>query len=312
MSFKFNYTVAHYINNASQCTPEALKQLTTDMYRDQLRQLSIDEIFEALRSPIHNLHQNKDIFSISNNNVFFFDMLNEEVLSSEEVRQRYHNLLLQKGKNPEDRNIIWMILNAYSHNCHALMHLSRTSELPGYTVHSLFVSHVQIQDGRGCHEALLLTLMAFADIRAVELRVSCLPTVTLSALMLSMLGFMRNKEEKNLLVRMPIQELINSQQLFKVIHNQMFTSMHTLWSTLVDDKTADCMQNTAVEMPPCDVNKKPTNPPHPVPLRKHPRENDPETIDESNPGLPSYTVCQTKGRGVIGKQRKYCDTSAGR
>lgn len=289
MSWNFVERTIRYFDQASRCTPKALRYLTREMHQNQLTTVPIDVIFETIRGPIHNLQTIRNIFAIPDDNVFFIDLLGEEVLSADELRTRYHAYLTEQPPSTDDRTIAWCMVDVHSHACRALMHISRSSNQPGYTLHALFVAHTELQEGRTPHEILLLALVSFADIRNTELRIQCQPVLPLPTLLCSLLGFMRDKDLPGALVRLPIEEVTTSQDVFKTTCRQIYATMHTQWLALGGDrKTAD-MQNRAVCSSPCAENKILPNPPIGSPRSpadrpaKRPQVRGPDTTDGSIP-----------------------------
>lgn len=264
MSWRFLDDAVRYLYRASRCTPEALRRLTGEERQRHLRSLPLDAVFEPLRGPLQHVRTARDVFAIPEDNLFFVDLLGEEVITAQELRARYYGLLTRPAASPTDRVLVWMVLDVYTHACRALLHLSRSGSQPrGYSVHALFVSQEELQQQCSnssaeevtttrhvpLQEALLLALAAFADTRGVELRLeSGVPVLPVATFMCSVLGFM--SDERRLLVRPPMQDLIQSQQLLTAVCRQVARTMRTQSAALGGGRTGDCSQSTAAAMPP--------------------------------------------------------------
>lgn len=106
------------------------------------------------------------------------------------------------------RHIVWLILDVHSQACHALLHATRgergsaynrdvrRTEGPRTTVHALFVAQEELLRWiNPLHEVLLLSLIAFADMRDCEVRLVGTPTLPAVSFMCALLGFLRDDDE---------------------------------------------------------------------------------------------------------------------
>lgn len=170
----FVQNALRYLEVASQCTPEGLRRHCRESYDLNLRQLPLDSVFEPLRGPVQHIQliswtthkkptgivrEAGDVFAIPDDNVFFLDILQGHVLSAAELRDRYFRdlwgtyvrsyptapiLVQPPNERQQDKVFAWMIVDAHSHECRALLHLSRSSQVPntGY-ITQLFFSCLQ-------------------------------------------------------------------------------------------------------------------------------------------------------------------------
>lgn len=253
MSAAFVEEALRYLDAATQCTPAALRRLTAARRQDHLRSLPADALFEPLRGPMQHVAHARDIFAIPDDTVWFVDLLGDEVLAAEELRARYHALLTVEGAAA--RGVVaWLVLDAHSHACRALLHLGRDAAAGGggYAVRALFLAQPELvrpAAGLWLHEALLLALAAFADARGVEVRAAAgaAQAGPAAALCLALLGFMDHDGE---LVRPPVQDLAQSQQILAAVRRQVERAMRTQTAALGDGRTAGGSQSTAAASAP--------------------------------------------------------------
>lgn len=294
MSWFFVDQSIRYLEEASRCTPEGLRRLTHESRHKHLQGMPMDSVFEPLRSPVQHISQPRDVFAIPDDNTFFVDLFGGPVLSADELRNRYFDVLVHKhdgggGGNDEQqrRDLVWLVVDAHSHACRALMHLSRTAQSSStYRLHSVWLAQTELEGwatgtGTGMavplHELLLLSLMTFADCRGAEIRTDGVPDHPLTAFLCALLGFMTTE---GVLVRPPIESLIHSQQVLSAVCRQISTIMRTQRSTLVGERTADCSQSRAASRPPCAPHRKKSRRCDPVPASPWPpgsSGSDPQT-----------------------------------
>ena len=273
MSWAFVETCQSYLDAATRSTPERLRRLTLEMRQLCMQRLPLDTVFEPVRAPLQHTEGPQDLFTIPDDNVFFVDLLNGAVLSAGELRALYYHQYLVSPAEGDDggedvaaavsgvwssgesggpgagRSVVWMLTEACSHACRALLHFQRG---PGALVlRELFVAQPDLTSEDRLHETLLLSLATFADVRRVDVRVEEGATAAspspVADFMLSCLGFLRETggREGAPLVRLPMEEMVTGGEVLGAIQRQIDRLMHRQHRDLVAGRSADVPQSTA-------------------------------------------------------------------
>ena len=174
MSWAFVERALRYLDEASRCTPQALRRLSRTRRPEHLRGLRRDVLFEPLRGPLQGLAAPRDLFTVPDDNLFCVDLLGDAVLAVEELRRRYFDVLTAAAADGGGRAVVWLVVDAHAHDHRALLHFQHAAG-GGYALRALWVAQPELLRPGGArrpalHETLLLALAAFADERGAELR----------------------------------------------------------------------------------------------------------------------------------------------
>lgn len=277
MSWDFVESCRSYLDVAARSTPQRLRRLTVEMRDVCMQRLPLDTVFDPLRSPLQHTEGPEDLFTIPDDNVFFADLLHGAVLSAEELRERYHGHLVTDPTT--HRCVVWMLTEACSHACRALLHFERGTET--LVLRALFVAQPDLTSEDRLHETLLFSLATFADVRRLDVHVPGLPdpAAPLTSLLLSLLGFLRETADADAgggggpgpLVRLPVEDMVLGGEVLGAVLRQVDRLMRRQCRALVAGRTADGCRSTAAASPPPAPSRSGAAPPGPGARRAAPR-----------------------------------------
>lgn len=224
MSWATVKAVVAYLDANTQSTPEARQRLVRQMRSDHVQQLPFDASLEPFRGPVQNLSQPAELFNILDDNVFYLDLLDGNVVTAYELRQRFFEVLTAPIGAEGRRPVVWLVNDSYAHSCRVLFHFDGGDH---YAIHNLFVSQEELERASTLHESLLLAFIALADARTAEVRVARTPEVPLVRFLFSLLGFLRDDTGGGGgLMRPPMEEVVNATDLLATVRSQIDRLMH--------------------------------------------------------------------------------------
>ena len=225
MSLELLLDTIAFHREALKCTPDALARLCFQRWERHLMSLPLHWTFECLRCPLQNLHNMEDVLSIPDDNVFFIDVLRDQLIfSADELRRWcYDNLRMQpKCLTPTRPALIWFVLNASNQACHGALVLHRTKT--GYALERLWVSQHQLLSKPLVSETLLRLVCLMADRRQRELQVlGPAPSLAVTAFTLGVLGFM---EDQGHLTRLCMPYAMKSDSVSRAVIRQIVYLLH--------------------------------------------------------------------------------------